>query len=175
MLSTCCDVYGQVDSNFIENAFLSPSLKIATIYKDSICKDSFKKIQSNIAVDKYFVFQVIDVFQKRAKVIARSTIDAGHYDSSVFMGWININNLCVYYNKIKNSNLFVYQYSNRKSKKNYANLKAFIEPLQIKNFVFKNKELWIEVRIKKEKELMATGWLSPELQCTDVWNACSGN
>jgi hypothetical protein len=169
-------VYGQGDNNFIENAFLDYRyFNPAYIYSDSVSNKILYKIQNKNTTDKYFLFQLFKVYKGRAKVAAKYTIDAAVNDSSVYTGWVDLKNVKVIAHYQKNESPFFYLKSNRNAQKYFIDKKIVEYPLQIIDIVLKEGNLWLKVIVRDKKGKSYQGWLSPELQCTDIWNACSGN
>ena len=169
-------VFGQGDNNFKENTFLDYYyFNPAYIYSDSVSNKILYKIQNKKTTDKYFLFQIFKVYKGRAKVATKYTIDAAVNDSSVYIGWVDLKNVRVIAHYQRNESPFFYLKSDRNAQRNFIDKKLVQYPLQITNIALKEDEFWLKIIARDKRGKCYQGWLSPELQCTDIWNACSGN
>lgn len=169
------NVRAQGDDNFAENAFLDSKFKNVPVYKDSGYKNLLQTIQNDYSIDKYYLIEVLSVFKNKVKVSARFTIDAGNNDKSTIVGWMDIAYLAIHHKKRKGSKNFIYSESKYNSKKINLAVSPNNAPIQITHLVRKGNDWWMQVFIRSKKGVGVYGWLSPELQCTDIWNACVGN
>lgn len=155
--------------SFGGNAFLSGNGR-CTVYADSSSGKIRCYISSDPAKDKYYIFELIAVCGDRVKVRTQYTIDAGHNDPHIIPGWIKCSDAAVYYNLVRSARPFLYVKDDPASAKTYVTTSEVHEPLIIEGVVFHSEKVWLQVAVGSHH-----GWLSPEMQCMDIWNACQGN
>lgn len=166
----------QKKADFEADAFLIDNHKQLTIYKDSVGSQIIALVKNIEEIDKYYRFHFLKVHGKKTKIIAKYTIDAATDDSSEVVGWINFGLVGVYINLIgrDHGRAFVFATCDKAADKIFFDTSVFSKPFEIVNVAFIKDQIWLKVSVVRAERTII-GWLSPEMQCTDIWNACVGN
>jgi len=167
--------YPQTEKAFSEDAFLINNNKKVTIYSDSIGNNILSTISNDEKIDKYYLFQILNISNNRIKVLSKYTIDAGQNDSSIIIGWINYNSIGIYVYNSRVNKPFLFTSFNRNSKKIFIDESYLFNPSKILKIKYVDNKPWFKTVIKLRTKEFKYGWIPPEMQCTDIWNACRGN
>ncbi len=167
--------YSQTVQSFSEDFFLKDNNKKVTIFSDSIGNTILSTICNDEKIDKYYLFQILKVSNNRIKVLSTYTIDAGQNDSSIIIGWINYNSIGIYVYNGRVNKPFLFTSFNRNSKKIFIDESYLFNPSNILKIKYVDNQPWFKTVIKTRTKELIYGWIPPEMQCIDVWNACRGN
>ncbi|MEI8280354.1 MAG: hypothetical protein WCG87_11365 [Bacteroidota bacterium] len=169
-----CGVIQAQEKGFDGNAFLLNDHKCA-VYTDSTCSKADCIVKNNEFKDKYYIFNFDRTFEGRIKVKVKYTIDAGHDGKHVLSGWIKYGDIGIYYARKHSVTPFAYSDPEIASNKIYIDANKLAKPFLISKVAFIHNQLWLQIVIDEKREDALYGWLSPDMQCVDIWNACTGN
>jgi len=169
-----CGVILAQDNEFDGNAFLLNNHQCA-IYVDSVGTKVSNIIMNDELKDKYYIFKFVRAYKGMIKVKVKYTIDAGHNGKQVISGWIKYGDIGIYYAANRSIKPFAYAKLDYTSCKIFINSNRLVNPFPISKVVFIRNEIWLQIVLEVKRDGVLYGWLSPTMQCVDIWNACFGN
>jgi hypothetical protein len=162
------------ENEFDGNAFLLNGHRCA-IYADSVSSKVSVVVKNDELKEKYYIFKFVRTYGGRIKVRVKYTIDAGHDGKRVLSGWIKPGDIGIYYATKRSVKPFAYAGLDNASNKIYIDSNKLANPFSISKVAFIHNQIWLQIVIEEKHEGVLHGWLSPTMQCMDIWNACSGN
>ncbi|GAA4462070.1 hypothetical protein GCM10023093_07920 [Nemorincola caseinilytica] len=169
-----CGVILAQENEFDGNAFLLNDHR-CTIYIDSVGSKVCRIVKNDELKDKYYIFKFVRTHGDRIKVKVKYTIDAEHDAKQVLSGWIKSGDIGIYYAAKRSVMPFVYTGTDNTSSKIYIDSNRLANPFSISKVAFIRNQIWLQIVLEKRGEGVLHGWLSPTMQCVDIWNACLGN